>query len=332
MATKRQLKILDLFMEIYNNTSEPISSAQISVLYGKELKLKDASIRAELAELEKEGYLQNSYKTSGRIPTKKGFEYFLNKIENSPESKYVLKIKLEEILKNRERGINWVLKEAIKIIDISTKPLIITKRDNHDLYLEDLKTYHLSKDKALIVAVGSNGEVFNNELDIPEKDFIQLEKAINLIAKKIIGYQIVEIEHIIPQIEKILKIGIDDIEDKFKIVIRNIFNRMLDIHQEVSGTNEIVLNNYFRDLDKLQLLFDFVENQKIWDFLESTDAIHAHKNNVTMGVKNLEEISIISREIKIGKTSTSVAIIAPKGQQYKEFFTILEMIEEEFND
>ncbi len=332
MATKRQLKILDLFMEIYNNTSEPISSAQISSLYGKELNLKDASIRAELAKLEKEGYLQNSYKTSGRIPTTKGFEYFLDKIENTDDSKYVLKIKLEEILKKREKGINWVLKEAIKLIDVSTKPLIVTKKDNHNLYLEDLKTYHLSKDKALIVAVASNGEVFNNELDIADKDFYQLEKAINIIAKKVIGYKIADIEHIVPQIQKILKIGIDDLEDKFKTAIRNIFNRMLDVHQEVSGTNEIVLNNYFKDLDKLQILFDFVENQKIWDFLESTDAIHAHKSNVTMGVKDLEEVSIISRDIKIGKTSTSVAIVAPKGQQYKDFFTILEMIEEELNE
>ncbi len=76
--TSRQQYILSEIIELYAKTAEPVSSHQ---LIGK-LEVSSATIRADMAELERQGYIQQPHTSAGRVPTDRGYRLYVNNIEH----------------------------------------------------------------------------------------------------------------------------------------------------------------------------------------------------------------------------------------------------------
>lgn len=76
--TERQDKILKALIMEYVRTAEPVGSELLTERY--RLPYSPATVRAELAQLEDEGYLDQPHTSAGRIPTDLGYRYFVNQI------------------------------------------------------------------------------------------------------------------------------------------------------------------------------------------------------------------------------------------------------------
>ena len=76
----RKKKILQAIIEEYINTAEPVSSGSIAEKY--ELNLSSATIRNEMANLEKVGYIEKTHTSSGRIPSEKGYRLYVDELIN----------------------------------------------------------------------------------------------------------------------------------------------------------------------------------------------------------------------------------------------------------
>lgn len=103
MLDNRKKKILQAIVDEYINTAEPVSSGSLVKNYG--LDLSSATIRNEMAELEKSGYLDKPHTSSGRVPSAKGYRFYVDELLNDQdisveEIKYIqskLEIKVNEI-------------------------------------------------------------------------------------------------------------------------------------------------------------------------------------------------------------------------------------------
>ena len=73
---KRKRKILQAIIEEYIDTAEPVSSGNLV----KALEVSSATIRNEMAELEKIGYLEKPHTSAGRIPSQKGYRYYVDEL------------------------------------------------------------------------------------------------------------------------------------------------------------------------------------------------------------------------------------------------------------
>ena len=89
MLDERKKKVLQAIVEEYINTAEPVSSNSLTNNHG--LNCSSATIRNEMAELEKIGFLDKTHTSSGRIPSAKGYRYYVNELINDQD------ISLEEI-------------------------------------------------------------------------------------------------------------------------------------------------------------------------------------------------------------------------------------------
>ncbi len=97
----RQQKILEAVIKGYVNTAQPVSSGILNKKYG--LKTSPATIRAEMKRLEEEGYLYQPYTSAGRIPTDKGYRFFINSLMRNKELSLREQEALQQnFLKNRE--------------------------------------------------------------------------------------------------------------------------------------------------------------------------------------------------------------------------------------
>jgi heat-inducible transcriptional repressor len=81
----RDRQILQAIVTDYISTAEPVGSRTISRRYG--LNLSPASVRNVMADLEEAGYLQQPHTSAGRIPTDKGFRFYVDSLEPRPLSR-----------------------------------------------------------------------------------------------------------------------------------------------------------------------------------------------------------------------------------------------------
>ena len=79
--TLRQHKILQAIVEQYAEVASPVGSSLLAKVFG----VSSATIRAEMAELERKGYITQPHTSAGRIPTDKGYRFYVNEIQQQTE-------------------------------------------------------------------------------------------------------------------------------------------------------------------------------------------------------------------------------------------------------
>ena len=74
--TIRQKEILASIIQLYADSAEPVSSRELVSMF----ELSSATIRSEMSVLEENGYIFQPHISSGRVPTDKGYRYFVNNL------------------------------------------------------------------------------------------------------------------------------------------------------------------------------------------------------------------------------------------------------------
>ncbi|OGZ52631.1 MAG: hypothetical protein A3B25_00335 [Candidatus Ryanbacteria bacterium RIFCSPLOWO2_01_FULL_48_26] len=85
MITERAQKILNAAIQEFIETGEPVSSAQL--YENHDFGIRPAMIRFELEELAELGFLEHPYRSAGKIPSDKGFEFFARHIIHQPDQR-----------------------------------------------------------------------------------------------------------------------------------------------------------------------------------------------------------------------------------------------------
>lgn len=96
--TDRQSQILRAIVEQYAEVASPVGSTLLAKLFG----VSSATIRAEMAELEKAGFIMQPHTSAGRIPTDKGYRFYVNSVSEAPET--ALERRAERALAARVEG------------------------------------------------------------------------------------------------------------------------------------------------------------------------------------------------------------------------------------
>ena len=78
MLNDRKKRVLQAIVEEYVNTAEPVSSN--ALVKKEDLQYSSATIRNEMADLEKIGYLEKTHTSSGRVPSEKGYRYYVDEL------------------------------------------------------------------------------------------------------------------------------------------------------------------------------------------------------------------------------------------------------------
>jgi len=77
--TERQKQILSAIIEQYAEVASPVGSSLLAKVFG----VSSATIRAEMAQLEEMGFIQQPHTSSGRVPTDKGYRFYVNVINEN---------------------------------------------------------------------------------------------------------------------------------------------------------------------------------------------------------------------------------------------------------
>ena len=114
MLDERKKRILQAIIDEYISTAEPVSSGALVQKY--ELDCSSATIRNEMAELEKSGYLDKPHTSSGRVPSAQGYRLYVDELLKEDD------ISLEEI-KYIQSKLETRVNEIEELIKIATNTL-----------------------------------------------------------------------------------------------------------------------------------------------------------------------------------------------------------------
>lgn len=125
MLNARSQSILEAAIKEHIKTGEPVSSKEIAKKY--DFGVKDATIRNELNQLTKDGFLMQAHTSGGRIPTDKGYQFFVEKTyDNIGDSRKLLRSRVPKLNRELLRG---NLKDFVEAFSRETKLLGIGQNE-----------------------------------------------------------------------------------------------------------------------------------------------------------------------------------------------------------
>ncbi len=130
--TQRQIDILNVIIKEYSLTGNPVGSEIIEKKY--KIGVSPATIRNEMVELAKKGYLKKEYFSSGRVPSAKGFRFYINNLMKEKELSTSDEVSFKNSVWDDRAQTHRLLSHAVKILSKKTGLLSLVATNSGDLY------------------------------------------------------------------------------------------------------------------------------------------------------------------------------------------------------
>lgn len=333
---ERKRKILKAVIDDYISTAEPIGSRSIAKKH--ELRFSSATIRNEMADLEEMGYLVQPHTSAGRVPSDKGYRFYVDQLMKMRELsvKEVNIVKREMEVKISE--LNQLIKKASVIMSgLTNYTSLATSPQIKKTALKAIQLVPIGRGKALVVIVTNINIIRNSVIDIP--DYIQpdfLIRASNILNEKLSGLTIEEINLLlVKEIE-------NEIGDIKEIVIK-VLNELAECigivdNTEVylEGTANILNYPEFNDVVRAKEFLESLEEKRVLYGLMNQEGDNKLVN-IQIGTENkIREIkgcSLITTTYRMGDMVIgSIGIIGPTRMEYSKVISAVEYIGKKINE
>jgi heat-inducible transcriptional repressor len=164
--TKRQEQILAYVVQAYVENAQPVGS---ETLRKRGMGVSSATIRNELAELEESGYLTHPHTSAGRVPTEKGYRYFVESLmeefELPPVEQRMIRHQFHQVTLDVDQ---WMRLAAAVLAHASHSTALVTAPQSTRCRFKHLQLVSISDQVALLVLVLQDGTVKQQMLAIAQ--------------------------------------------------------------------------------------------------------------------------------------------------------------------
>ena len=155
----RKTKILYAIIKTYLETGEPVGSRTISKY--ADLNLSSATIRNEMSDLEEMGYILQPHTSAGRIPSDKGYRFYVDQMMEDKEREVT---EMKELMIQKQDKMDQILKQMAKVLANNTNyATMITSPQYHRTKLKFIQLSVINEKQMLAVVV-TEGNVVKNKM------------------------------------------------------------------------------------------------------------------------------------------------------------------------
>jgi len=131
MLTQRQEKILNLIIEEYIRTSQPVGSEFLAKRLGK---ISPATIRNEMTALTQDNFLAQPHTSAGRVPSESAYRYYLDHLKIKERPSPEINFWKNLLSQNKHESKDLILKKIAKEMANATEEAILLAFDKNDYY------------------------------------------------------------------------------------------------------------------------------------------------------------------------------------------------------
>jgi heat-inducible transcriptional repressor len=330
---KRQENILKAIVEAYIKTVKPVGS---KVLCGK-FHCSSATIRNEMAYLESIGLLEKNHVSSGRVPSEKGYKYYVEHLMEPEKLNGKEMLKLQAIFQNQKLVISDAINECMQIIsDLTNYTSIILGKNSRDNLLQKVDIISLDKNHVVALVCTDKGIVENKKFSLPDDiDFKELNKACEIINKMLVGTPIDEVsERLELDVKPVIVAQMNQYEAIYNIFY-NAFNDFVDNQQgtvRVTGRNKLFQQPEYDNVEEIKRIANKLDDENIIKSISRVD--NSNDVQICIGSDNDldSNVTIIKKNYNIDGEEGTIAIIGPKRMDYGKVVSMLNLIQQNIDE
>ena len=328
--TDRERAILRTIIHLYLLNASPVGSRTLAKYLEKELKLSPASIRNIMADLEELDFIGQPHTSAGRIPTDKGYRYYVDSLMN-------IEILNERVLKTVKQNLRTapsdsILKEASKVIGIISQYLgIVQIPQLNDLIVQRIELIQISSTRLLVVVAFDSSIVrtvmLETKFEIENKNIDEITSYIN---EKFSGKPLKFIRDNFT--------GIINFQGNTDTPLVRLFIDSVDIifqHQysdriHIAGTQNLLNYPEFEDVERVRGVIELIENEDI--IIHILDKYENNEGDIKVFIGKemqnelLDDYSLVCTKYKIGSASGSIGLIGPKRMNYSKVISLVQYV------
>lgn len=331
---KRRKEILKKIVSEYINTGQPVGSEKIVEKF--HFPISPATVRNDMAVLEKLGYINQPYTSAGRIPTSKGYRFFVE--ESLREKPQISSEKIRMPSPTKIKSMNDMLAEISELISQHTREIsLVVSPSSDDTRIKYIHFFAISPSSVYLVLVSNTqtSEGFPlGSFNITKEELMRVENVINDSLKDL------SFKKAMAKIKE-RNFFRDEIGENFRIVMS--LYGYLKMECEKGATREIFIRGISNLLttrisiaeQKVKYLLNILEEKKtlseLIDSIPSNDRL-----GFSIGEENkipeLWDYSLVSVKYTIKDMEGTLALLGPVRMDYVKGILVLERIAEKLEE
>ena len=335
--TERKLTILKAIIQNYLETGEPVGSRTLSKY--TDLKLSSATIRNEMADLEDLGYIFQPHTSAGRIPSDKGYRFYVDLLMEKKEQEISER---EDALLEKTDKVEKVLQQAAKVLASNTNyATMVSTPVNSRNTLKFIQLSQVDEEQIVAVIVLGGNVIKNKIIEVGEtlsnENLLKLNMLLNttlnglsidqitlgLIArlKEQAGIHSEVIGHVLDAVAEIIHVDND-----------------MEIY--TSGATNIFKYPELSDKQSAQeIISAFEEKQQLAALVTKSMANGGEDRDIQVyigdesNVENMKDCSVVTATYELGEgMQGTIGIIGPKRMDYEHVMKTLKTLMAELDD
>lgn len=320
----RKITILKAIIKTYLETGEPVGSRTISKY--SELKLSSATIRNEMSDLEEMGYIIQPHTSAGRIPSDKGYRFYVDQIMQEKDNEVT---EFKDMMVQKVDKLELVLKKMAQVLAANTNyAAMISGPSYNKTKLKFIQLSRVEAHKLLVVVVVEGNIVKNTMIDIAEELGEQELLNLNILLNSSLnGLTIEEINlDIISRLKEDAGIHSQVVELVLNEVAEAIKAGGEDLQIYTSGATNIFRYPELSEGDKASKLIGTLEHKEmLQEFVSEVNTENGGDAGIQVyigdetPVQSMKDCSVVTANYDLGGgLRGTVGIIGPKRMDYEK--------------
>jgi heat-inducible transcriptional repressor len=328
MLSERQRMILTAIVDDYIRSAEPVGSRSISKR--GDVTFSPATIRNEMADLEELGLLEQPHTSAGRVPSNKGYRYYVDHLV-TPGG-----VGEQDVRKIRaffaEKMTRWedVIGHASTILSqLTNYTSIVLGPEMFSTSLKHFQLLPLNETSAVAIIVTNTGHVEHRTVTIPEGiEMDDLNKIVRLLNDKLNGVPFFRVKSVLySEIASELGRYVDRCQQILAVLEQSLGDTK-DPRVYLSGAANMLIQPEFKDVDKAKHILDALEETAKLSQLFSSAPIGIQ---IRIGTENaieaINQCSLITATYSIdGQSLGTIGILGPTRMEYGKVISLLDYL------
>lgn len=328
MLTDRQLLILQVIIDDFIRSAQPVGSRTLAKK--EEINFSSATIRNEMSDLEELGFIEKTHTSSGRIPSEKGYRYYVDHLLSPQQLQQQDVQQIKSIFAERIFELEKIVQRSAKILsELTSYTAIVLGPAVMEHKLKKLQIIPLNRETAVAIIVTDTGHVENRSFQIPATiNASDLEKIVNILNERLVGASLVELnDKIFKEVAQLLRQHIQHYDLMLDTVAQTL---QIPANDKLffGGKTNMLKQPEFHDIEKIRSLLTMIEQEDgIYDLIRKTPSgitvkIGRENNNSAM-----DNCSLITANYAIGDEKLgTIAILGPTRMEYSRVISLLQFI------
>ncbi|HOB90457.1 MAG: heat-inducible transcriptional repressor HrcA [Bacillota bacterium] len=330
MMDKRKQIILLAVTTDYIQTAEPVGSRSIVKHY--RLGISPATARNEMADLEESGYLTQPHTSAGRIPSDKGYRFYVDVLMDAYRLKKSELRTIAERMERKRRDVENLIADVVRLLaDMCESAAVVLGPVINRSRYKHISFAPMPRGKVMVILVATPGivdsQIVDARQDLSQED---LNVIANFLNEKLEGRYLSDIDD-----ATIAKLSSEvsrytSLMNGTEEFLRASLQTSDDIKMYLDGASQVLVQPEFQDLERVRTLFECLERRDVVrSVLKKADS--SGRITVTIGRENdiegLKECSVIQAGYGYGGDITgSIAVIGPTRMNYARVMSIIEHV------